>query len=284
MSGHGKGKRRGGGGHDGHEGPDERWLLTYADMITLLMALFIVMWSMSTVNISRFAALKQSLSEAFNGNLVQGGASIQDGSAGLLPDQTSMVAPNASAPIEALDFDPVTGPADPLTSGAKADLESLRRLQQKIDNYAKSHALAGKIHTEIDERGLVIRVLTDDLLFESGHARLQKKATPLLSEVAHLVVTQSKGNPVRVEGNTDNRPISTAEFRSNWDLSAARATAVMNYLLERGLAPTNASVGGYADQRPLASNETAAGRSLNRRVEIVVLHRAINVRETGAHG
>lgn len=279
MSGHKKG--RGGGGHGGgHDGPDERWLLTYADMITLLMALFIVMWSMSTVNISRFMALKQSLAEAFNGDLSSGGASIQYGAEGIMPDQSALVAPNKAATIPAADFEPIKDP-DPMKEKAAADLANLRDLKKKIDAYALRRDLDGKIVTAIDERGLVIRVLTDDLLFDSGEAILRRSAGSVLDEVARLVVTQSRGNPVRVEGNTDDLPISTSRFRSNWDLSAGRATAVMDYLIDRGLDTTNASVAGYADQRPLASNETAAGRSQNRRVEIVVLRSAVTVSEGG---
>ncbi len=279
MSGHKKKGR--GGDHGGHDGPDERWLLTYADMITLLMALFIVMWSMSTVNISRFAALKASLKEAFNGHLAEGGASIQNGAEGILPDQSHIVAANKAAPISIADTSPVENPPNPMEQLSAADLENLRQLRRQIEKYAKTHGLAGKIVSEIDERGLVIRVVTDDLLFDSGHAALRPSAGSVLGAVARMVSTESKGNPIRVEGNTDNVPISTREFRSNWDLSSGRATAVMDYLLEHGLDPKNASVAGYADQRPVASNATAAGRSLNRRVEIVVLRKAINVGEMG---
>ena len=281
MSGGRKGGRRGGGDHGGHDGPDERWLLTYADMITLLMALFIVMWSMSTVNISRYAALKASLKEAFNGSLAEGGASIQNGAEGLMPAQSNLVAPNKPEPISMTSFSPVEAP-NPLDERSAADLSNLRELQRRIDAYAKARGLAGKLKTEIDERGLVIRVLTDDLLFDSGRARLRASAGTVLDEVGRLVVRQSHGNPVRVEGNTDDVPIATAEFRSNWDLSAARATAVMDYLIARGLDATNASVAGYADQRPLASNATTSGRSQNRRVEIVVLRSALKVKEGGS--
>jgi chemotaxis protein MotB len=130
------------------------------------------------------------------------------------------------------------------------------------------------IHTSIDERGLVIRVLTDSVLFPSGEAALAPQAAPLLARLAKLVGTIA--NPVRVEGNTDDRPIATARFRSNWDLSAARATAVVVVLIADGVRATRLSVAGYADQRPVASNATARGRSLNRRVDLVVLRNHSN--------
>jgi chemotaxis protein MotB len=245
-------------------------------MITLLMALFIVMWSMSTVNISRFAALKHSLREAFNGKLAEGGESIQNGAPGILPEQSAVIGPPETQPISITNFQPVKPLPDPTSRAEQQDLENLQRLKQEIDAYAERRGLSDKIKTEIDERGLVIRVLTDDLLFDIGKAVLRPDADSVLGEVAHLVVSQSKiPNPVRVEGNTDDVPISTPEFRSNWELSTARATAVIQFLLDHGLNPERASVAGYADQRPLASNATPAGRSLNRRVEIVVLRRAL---------
>jgi chemotaxis protein MotB len=271
-------RRPGGGG--GHDGPDERWLLTYSDMITLLMALFIVMWSMSTVNISRFAALKASLREAFNGKLAEGGASIQNGAPGLLPEQSNIVAPPETKPIA---FQPVKALPDPMESGEQQDLENLLRLKRELDAYAAASGLKAKVRSDIDERGLVVRVLTDDLLFDSGEAVLRDVALPVLTRIATLLRDASRvPNPVRVEGNTDDRPISTSRFRSNWELSTARATAVLQVLLQRGLDPRRASVAGYADQHPIASNATARGRSLNRRVELVVIRRSLAAAQGGA--
>ncbi|MFN0154578.1 MAG: flagellar motor protein MotB [Gaiella sp.] len=280
MSGHG-GRRKGGGGH-GHDGPDERWLLTYADMITLLMALFIVMWSMSTVNISRFAALRDSLTQAFNGKLAEGGESIQNGAPGLLPTQDSIIGPEKPLPVsfanKAVPNIPTPQTVD--KAAEQEDLENLVRLQQRIDEFAKERGLQKSVKTKIDERGLVVRLLTDELLFDSGHAILKRESLAVLREVATLLADRERvPNPLRVEGNTDNIPISTAQFPSNWELSAARATAVLQFLLDRGVAPKRSSVAGYADQRPIASNETPAGRSLNRRVELVVLRRSLAAAE-----
>jgi len=104
---------------------------------------------------------------------------------------------------------------------------------------------------------------------------VKRRSFPLLAHIARLLVSRRIENPVRVEGNTDNVPISTPEFPSNWELSAARATAVLAKLLAHGVPPFRLSVAGYADQRPVASNATAAGRHLNRRVELVVLRRSL---------
>ncbi len=282
MSGHGGGKRRGGGGGHGHEGPDERWLLTYADMITLLMALFIVMWSMSSVNISRFAALRDSLKQAFNGRLAQGGESIQNGAPGLLENQDSIIGPERPLPISFANKATPSLPTPQTVDKAaeQADLENLRRIQKELDDFAKENGLEKSVKTEIDERGLVVRLLTDELLFDSGEAKLRKESLPILHEMGVLLSDRERvPNPLRVEGNTDNIPISTSQFPSNWELSAARATAVLRFLLQEGISPKKSSVGGYADQRPIASNATRVGRSLNRRVELVVLRRSLAAAE-----
>src|SRR5262245_42122743 len=131
MSAHG-GRKRGGGGHGGHEGADERWLLTYADMITLLMALFIVMWSMSTVNISKFAALKASLSQAFNGKLTEGGENVLDGAQSVFPAQQGIVGSVVPVPVSTID--PVSVVQKQVETQAQdeeqADLENLARVKR----------------------------------------------------------------------------------------------------------------------------------------------------------
>ena len=274
----GRGRNRGGGGGHGHDGADERWLLTYADMITLLMALFIVMWSMSTVNISKFAALKASLSQAFNGKLSDGGQNVLDGAQSVFPAQQGVVGSIVPKPVSTID--PVSVVKQAVETQAQnadqADLENLARLKRELDGWAKQHGLKSRVESKIDERGLVIRVLTDDLLFDSGSDVVRHEAEPLLAKVASLLRdTQRVPNPIRVEGNTDDLPISTAEFQSNWELSTRRATAVLQKLLGGGIEPRRLAAIGYADQRPVASNTSARGRSLNRRVELVVIRRSL---------
>jgi chemotaxis protein MotB len=164
-----------------------------------------------------------------------------------------------------------------IESAEAADLENLQRLKKRLDEWAAEHGLKTKVDTTIDERGLVIRVLTDDLLFDSGHAVLRPAALPLIATVARFVSDTSKvPNDIRVEGNTDNVPISNAEFRSNWELSAARATAVLQQLVHTGVPGRRLSATAYGEQRPLAANTSATGRAKNRRVELVVLRRAVS--------
>jgi chemotaxis protein MotB len=260
-------------------------------MITLLMALFIVMWAISSVNTTKFAELSISLKQAFNGKLVTGGDDVVSGATSLMPAQPALVGDAQGKPVStdpisvappAPTFQPIT--VDPtakaeaqIESAEAADLENLLRLKKRLDKWAAEHGLKTKVATKIDERGLVVRVLTDDLLFDSGRAVLKPSAEPLLATVGSFVRDSSRvPNDVRVEGNTDNVPISNAAFRSNWELSAARATAVLQNLLHEGVAAHRLSATAYGDQRPLATNRSARGRSENRRVELVVLRRALS--------
>jgi chemotaxis protein MotB len=254
--------------HEEHDAGMERWLLTYADMITLLLALFIVLWSISSVNISKFTQLKQSLSQAFAGKLIPDSGQLLNGGQSILNPQGSQI----SQPTTIPDATSITTALKSEISAAAgaAETQSLQKLKRQIDAYARSHDLSSHISTTVDERGLVIRLLTDKLLFDTGKAALKPEAFPLLSRIAGLLRAKVV-NPVRVEGNTDNVPISTAQFHSNWELSTARATAVLTYLLQHGIPPNRLSVAGYADQRPVAPNSTAVGRAENRRVDLVVI-------------
>jgi chemotaxis protein MotB len=199
MSAH-KGKKR--RGHDDHEEhADERWLLTYADMITLLMALFVVMWSMANVNTSKYEALSKSLKDAFSGKILPGGeAPLQPGK------PSPQNAPEA--PIPAIQ--PVTkdGQGDGTRSDApRKETEDLEKLQRDIDQYVKDHGLEREVETDIARRGLVVRVLTDKVLFESGSAEVKKQADPLLDALSRLLKATVR-NPIQVEGNTDNVPVA----------------------------------------------------------------------------
>jgi chemotaxis protein MotB len=265
-----QGNRRRRGDQAAHEEhADERWLLTYADMITLLMALFIVMWSISAVNISKFDELKVSLKDAFNGNIKNDASGITPGGESVLQPTGQQQVNPAIMPAQSVAQAPqVPKVEDQL---AKRELESLRKVQAELRAWAKQHGVSAQIRATIDERGLVVRLLTDEVLFDPGHAVVKSGSQPLLHKIAQLLASGKIGNPIRVEGHTDDTPIATAEFPSNWELSAARATAVLRQLLDAGLPPDRVSVAGYGEQEPVAGNATAKGRAQNRRVEIVVL-------------
>jgi chemotaxis protein MotB len=282
----GHGRKRGHGGHE-EESSNERWLLTYADMITLLMALFMVLFSISSVNISKYQVLQHALKAAFSGNILPGGKSIaQQGATESASKAPSTTEAASIVPLTALgsgiESTSTTRSTQSVASAsqqaaaqtaaqtaAQNEASEFVRIKHELDAYAASHGFASSVKTTIEARGLVIRVLTDDLLFASGQATLDARADGLLDEIAQLL-NVDETHPIAVEGNTDNVPIHSAQFPSNWELSTARASTVVQFLIERGVNPRRLSAIGYADQRPLDSDATAAGRARNRRVEIVV--------------
>jgi chemotaxis protein MotB len=274
---------RSGGRHGAkHEESSERWLLTYADMITLLMALFMVLFSISSVNISKYQVLQHSLKAAFSGNILPGGKSIAaQGATNNASHAPSTTEAASVVPLTAIGSRLETTSSTHVTQSGPSSMSSATEtaaqnetkvfvhIKHEIDAYAKSHGFGRSVKTSIEPRGLVIRVLTDSLLFASGQATLSNRSHGLLGEIAQLL-NVDETHPIDVEGNTDNVPIHSSIFPSNWALSTARASTVVQYLSERGVSPHRLTATGYADQRPLASDATAAGRARNRRVEIVL--------------
>jgi chemotaxis protein MotB len=274
-----RGKRgKGGGGEES----GERWLLTYADMITLLMALFMVLFSISSVNISKYEEIQHALKAAFSGDILPGGKSIAKPGAtansSKVPstaDVQAIVPLDSSSSSSAENGNPSHSAAAAQAAAQHAqqvaaqEASQFAAIKQRLDAYAAKHGFSSDVSTTIDKRGLVIRVLTDRLLFPSGQATLIAQARPLLKEISELL-NLDRSHPVAVEGNTDNVPIRSGNFPSNWELSTARASMVVRELISSDVSPERLSAAGYSDLRPIASNTTAAGRARNRRVEIVL--------------
>jgi chemotaxis protein MotB len=256
------GRRRALGANDESE---DRWLLTYADMITLLMALFMVLFSITSVNKSKLEVLSKTLQEAFSGNVLPGGKSIRESGASEKTEQ-----PTPEPPIPAIT--PVVEQADAKEKqqNAKQEQEDFKRLKEQIDRYSREHGLANQVQTVIAQRGLVIRLLTDNVVFDSGQADLKPQAAPVLTQVSGLLRTEHE-HPITVEGHTDPVPAKGSVFPTNWELSTARASRVVRFLIERGVPNGRLSASGYASLHPITTNATAAGRSRNRRVEIVLV-------------
>ncbi len=276
----GRGRHRG-AGHS--EESEERWLLTYADMITLLMALFMVLFSISSVNISKYQTLQKSLKAAFSGNILPGGKAIsQQGSTAnashvpatfelqaIEPVQTQGSSALQNSTARSTPTAGATQAAIAQQGAAQRETNEFAQIKHELDAYAKSHGFSSSVKTTIEKRGLVIRVLTDDLLFASGQATLSSNATSLLSEIGQLL-NIDETHPISVEGNTDDVPIHSSLYPSNWQLSTARASSVVEFLIAHGIAASRLTATGNADQRPVASDATEAGRARNRRVEIVL--------------
>jgi len=276
MSGRRGGGRRKASHHEVEHENEERWLLTYADMITLLMTLFMVLFAISSVNTAKLEQLSKSLSEAISGKIVSGGSSIQETGA---TDKTETASPEPPIPAIQPLVKPdstasgATQQASPSASSTNAAIheeEDFRALKKTIDAYARQNGLQTSLQTIVTRHGLVIRLLTDNVLFASASASLEPGATDLLKTISRLLVIEVR-HPIVVQGHTDSRPIHSSIFPTNWELSTARATQVLRFFIRNGVNPKRLQAAGDGAMQPIASNSSAAGRSRNRRVEIVLV-------------
>ena len=241
--------------HENHE----RWLVSYADFITLLFAFFVVMYSLSTVNEGKYRVLSDSLVSAFrNVNVNARGEQAVSGS----------MAPVAAPALPQLKSKPVVS-----QQGAREE-ERKRQAREKMREMAKDimGVLAplvreGKVSVTEGLKGITIEI-NASVLFPLGDARLQPAAVKALRAVAEVAATADF--PIVVEGHTDPTPIATPQFPSNWELSGARASSVVRLFVESGVAAQRLTATGYGEQRPLVSNDTPEGRARNRRVTILI--------------
>lgn len=247
------------------EHADERWLITYADVLTLMFVLFMVLFSISVVNTSKFEVLKESLQDAFNSGLTGGGSAVLTTSPGtptpVVDTPLGQIAPEVPA-VGGINLAEAS-PGQILETG------QLQAAGEAIEGRLQQAGLADRVSLEVNERGLAVRLETDGVLFDPGQAVLRPEGARLLAPIAASL--QGLPNPIRVEGHTDDTPIATAQFPSNWDLSAIRASAVVRTLIGAGIPDGRLQGAAYGDTRPVASNGTVAGRAANRRVEIYVL-------------
>lgn len=256
-----RGKKKG-GREDAHV--DERWLLTYSDLITLLMALFMVLWSISSVNISKFESLQRSLAEAFSGRVLPGGQGIKENGGTGKAQSMAVEMPRVS--LQQVVGSPKSPEAK--RSAARREDAQLKQLKKRVDQVARQRGLNGRIKTVVAKDGLHIRITTDDLLFDSGSAVVKADAAPILGDIAKLLAREGQ-HPVVVFGHTDDVPIS-GRYRSNWNLSSDRAANVVVELARDGVASGRLTSAGAGEYHPVASNTSPGGRALNRRVEILL--------------
>jgi chemotaxis protein MotB len=255
MSARRSGRRR--GEEEAHN--DERWLLTYADMITLLMALFMVLFSISSVNISKFKDLQRSLQDAFSGRVLPGGRSIKEAGGSDQVETAGQSLPNPALQQR----------QGGLASAAAREQDDFQKLKAQIDAYARAHGLSTKISTRVDRRGLHVRVLTDRLFFDSGSADIQPDGLTVVSKLSQLFAAE-RAHPVQVEGHTDPQPIHSDRFPTNWELSAARASSVVRTMVGDGVTAARLSAVGRAYRDPVAAKDGAAVPARNRRVEFLL--------------
>lgn len=236
----------------------DRWLISYADFITLLFALFVVLFASAYRDKRAIIRVSNAVHNGFQALGVRPGGSAKDAIA-----YSGAPLPAPEAPPPGVKSDETSGAKPELSS---ADLQELRQqLQQAMGNELKNH----EIDMSFTPEGFVIS-LKELGFFNSGHADLLPGAAKKIERIARIL--SKHGLELRVEGHSDNQPIHNAQFRSNWELSTARAmTVVMILVNDAGYNPKKVSVAGYGQFRPIADDSTAEGRRMNRRVDLVVL-------------
>ena len=252
----------------------ERWLVSYADFITLLFAFFVVMYSISQVNDGKYKVLSQTLTDAFsNPELINPERRLDPFQIGEIAKSNprNFVELDASAIVERDSENTGEGASEGEGTGNTENDGALptefEQINSRIDEEFSDLIKQKMITVRGNEEWLEVE-LKSSLLFSTGDATLNNNALELLGSIADVLRDQS--NPIRVEGFTDNVPINTRQFPSNWELSTARAAAVVQLFVEEQIAPARLAAIGYGEYQPVADNDTAEGRSANRRVVLMI--------------
>jgi len=283
RKGHGAARGRGRGDHDEEHVNHERWLVSYSDMITVLMALFIVLFAISQVDQDKYIALRASLSAGFQDNA--GEDSILDGTQGTLDGQSvvpatsvqqgtaGMVDADNGLGEQGADPQPsVTTPAgvDPeVLAAAQAEADHLAQVQEAIQRGLDAAGLGDTVRFRVDERGLVLGLVADDVFFATASADLTATARRVLDVAGPTL--KGLGEDISVEGHANVIAVS-GRYATNWELSADRATRVLRHLVEQdGIAGDRIMAVGFGDERPLVAGTSAQALAANRRVDLVIL-------------
>ena len=239
----------------------ERWLVSYADFITLLFAVFVVLYAMGQSDKKKVEEVMKSIQESFG-----------MANAGATAPKINVIASQQITVIPSLKPEMRTAPMERPQSGRgkiRAEEKDFRQIKAAIEAYLVKQGAKDKVSLEITRRGLIVS-LKEVGFFDSGQADIKPEAYELINTIAEAVTQYN--NPLRLEGHTDNIPISTGQFPSNWELSTARATHALKYLMKNfDIEANKISATGYAEFRPLAGNETSEGRAKNRRVDLVMV-------------
>ena len=231
---------------------DESWLIPYADILTLLLALFIVLFASSTVDQQKLEQMSAVFSQVFDG-----GQSIMDN----------------PAPIEIPNASKQTGEGNESTAYIE-DQQALAEIQDSVDEYIAVNELEKQFATKLTDEGLLVTI-RDSILFEFGEAEVKDEYRGIAEDIAELLVFDPPRNVV-ITGHTDNIPISSSEYASNWELSVMRSVNFLKILVNnQTIDPLYFSAKGYGEYMPVASNDTEEGRSKNRRVEVLIQPRVL---------
>jgi chemotaxis protein MotB len=262
--------------HENHE----RWLVSYADMVTLLMCLFIVLYAISQVDKAKFAALASGLSQSFGAPITaltnpDTGQSVLDS----LPAPADIEAGIASgsqtsqSDVDAAAAKAAAQRAQQVQTEATTAYDQLAAIRDRIDAALTAAGYPRAAKYEIDERGLVVHIVSDGVLYDAESASLRADGVRVLNAIAPELAALP--NQIRIEGHTNSIPVTPGgPYPSNWELSTDRATTVVRYLIKQGMPASRLSATGYADTQPLVPNTDPSAVSVNRRVDIVVLSTA----------
>lgn len=251
----------------------ERWLLTYADLMNLLLIFFIILYAMSQVDQSKFDALSEALKSVLGTS--SGDSIIEKGTIGpnITNEQINYQEKNSNN-----DKTNKIDETDEKSDDSKTTEEDIKKVEEKklegikneVDKLIKESGLTGKVNISSEERGIKVSI-SSRMLFKSGSAKINPDVKPTINDIGEILLKLS-GNYIRVEGHTDSRRINTAEFPSNWELSSARANTVLRLLVEKGyVKATSISSVGYGEFRPLVPNNSEENMAKNRRVDIVIM-------------
>lgn len=234
--------------HEEHA--DESWLLPYSDLLTLLLALFIVMFAMGQVDKAKFEKVREQFNMIFAGG---SGVLEKDGSS-ILPLQIQNIQETSAA-----------------INSSEVEEDRMASIKKRIEEEIEKNGYSDKVKVVLNKEGLEITI-QDAILFNSGEAEVLKGVSPMLQQISSTL--SGLDNSIKIVGHTDNVPIRTDKFRSNWDLSTMRAINVLNFMVEQGeLNPERFSVQGYGQYSPKFDNLTPDGRAKNRRVEIFLIRK-----------
>jgi len=246
----------------------EAWAIPYADLMTLLLAFFVVMYAISSLNEGKYKILSDALNSAFSGlprdpNILQfQQPPSQMSPAPIIPHTGKDVIASAAARLRTISQSPVQeGDVEHVTQQLNAVADDLDRALSKLIRARLISVRRSDLWLEVD--------INSDILFATGSAVLEAEARKILGDVAKVMA--SRPNQIRIEGYTDNRPINTVQFPSNWELSAARSASVVHLFSGLGITPERMTMVGYGEYRPLAENTTVEGQGRNRRVILVIL-------------
>lgn len=250
-----------------------KWMVTYSDMVTLVLVFFILLFSMSQIDVTKFESITRSFQSRAILDFLPSAIPSEDITADDIEGQGGddlgdKDAADSDSDDEDIDLD---GMLDQLEEWEKK-ADALARLMENVEHFLADEGLGDVISANRTEEGVHL-VLQDSILFDSGEAVILDSGVPFLDEVGLLLT--GIDNTVRVEGHTDSRPISTYRYPSNWELSGARAGSVVRHFIEeQDLDPNRFLIAGYGDTRPVVKDDTPENMSKNRRVEIVILDKA----------